>query len=77
MNKDSLLLLSDYVLPDIGAPLPAINLDLSMMAIYSAMERTREQWEALLKSAGFEIIKIWHPTHVEPESASLIEARPV
>ena len=76
MTEDSLLLLSEYVLPDADAPPPAVQLDLSMMAIYAGMERTQALWETLLQSASFEIVKIWRPTRVEPESASLIEARP-
>ena len=77
MTDQSVLLLSEYVMPERGAPLPAIQMDLCMMAMYAAMERTESQWETLLRSAGFSIIRIWRPDMVEPESASLIEARPI
>lgn len=34
-------------------------LDLEMMAIFGAKERSRAEWEEVLGSAGFGIVKIW------------------
>ena len=75
MAPHSILLINEYVLPDSRVPLLAAQLDLSMMAIFSSQERTREQWESLLDSAGFQTLKIWTPDYMHVGQASLIEAR--
>ena len=74
MVPDSILLINEYVLPDFGVSLLPAQLDLSMMAIFSSQERTREQWESLLESAGFKTLKIWTPPHMDVGHAHLIEA---
>lgn len=76
MAPDSTLLVNEYVLSDSGVPLFPGLLDLSMMAMFSSLERTRKQWEDLLYSAGFAIVKIWTPRGRDVAYASLIEARP-
>ena len=76
MAPDSILLLNEYVLPDSGVTLFPGQLDLSMMAMFSSLERTKRQWEDLLDSAGFEVLKIWSPQVMDVGHASLIEARP-
>lgn len=75
MTTHSLLLINEYVIPDQNAPLLSSQLDMTMMAMYSSLERTREQWNALLESAGFEILKIWTAQSGNPGDPSLIEAR--
>ena len=67
----SKLLINEYVVPDQGAHWVSTSLDMIMMASLSASERTEQRWRALLKSAGFEVVKIWT---YEPGSESLIEA---
>lgn len=74
MAPHSILLINEYVLPEFGVPLLPAQLDLSMMAIFSSQERTCEQWESLLESAGFKTLKIWTPPHMNVGHASLIEA---
>jgi len=55
----SRLLIDDWVLPDVGASIKAANMDVNMMLMFDAMERTRGQWERLLGSAGLEIVEIY------------------
>ena len=57
----SKLVLGEYCLPNMGAPLFAAGLDLSMMILHSGMERSEKQWRALLEEVGLEIIGIWPP----------------
>ena len=76
MSRDSILLINEQILPSSGVPLFPAQLDLSMMGMFSSMERTRGQWEALLNSAGFDVAKVWTPHTLESASASLIEAVP-
>ena len=67
----SKLLIFEFILPDVGAPLYPSLLDINMMAILSGMERTEKQWKALLDSVGLEIIQ-FHKFNATTEG--LIEA---
>ena len=75
MAHNSKLLINEYVLPGTGVPLFPSLLDLSMMAIFSSWERTRQQWEDLLSSAGLVVVKIWSPPTMNATHSSLLEAR--
>ena len=67
----SRLLICDVALPAKGASGIQAGMDVAMMALISAGERTRAMWEGLLTKTGFKIIKWWDdPTKYE----SLIEA---
>ena len=66
----SKLLINKNVKPDQSAHWLGTALDMVMMFTFSASERTEQNWQALLHSAGFKIIRIW--TH-EHGTESLIE----
>ncbi|KAK7935644.1 hypothetical protein PG985_001139 [Apiospora marii] len=67
----SRLLIVDVVLPAMGASAIQAGLDVSMMGLLSAKERTQRMWEELLSGAGLRILKIWKdPKRLE----SVIEA---
>ncbi|KAE8400606.1 S-adenosyl-L-methionine-dependent methyltransferase [Aspergillus pseudonomiae] len=55
----SKLLIYDIVLPPIGASLSQTTMDVEMMSLLSASERTQGAWEKLLANAGFKIINFW------------------
>ncbi len=55
----SKLLINDWILLDKGSSFPAAMMDLHMMAMLAAKERTESQWKRLLESAGLTIVKIW------------------
>ena len=67
----SKLLINENVIPDQGAHWLSTSLDMVMMSALSASERTEQDWQTLLESAGFKIVKIWT---YEPGTESLIEA---
>ena len=67
----SRLLIHENVLPDINVPHMQALIDIHMMTLMGAMERSNQQWHALLESAGFSIVEIWH---LGGKSGSLIEA---
>lgn len=75
MTPESTLLINEFIMPDSGAPQLPSKLDLSMMAMFSSMERTCRQWKNLLQSAGFVIVRIWSSPEQNVEHSSLIEAR--
>ena len=58
MDKDSVILIDDMILPNRGAHWHATQLDLTMMANLGAMERTEKQWYSLMSSAGLKIKSI-------------------
>ncbi|KAK0722633.1 S-adenosyl-L-methionine-dependent methyltransferase [Lasiosphaeria miniovina] len=55
----SKLFVYDIVLPPTGASISQATMDVNMMSLLSASERTKSQWEALLGGAGFRIVKFW------------------
>ena len=59
MADISLILVDEMVLPDTNASWQATQLDLTMMAALGSLERTQEQWQNLLQSAGLKILKIY------------------
>ncbi|OTA90006.1 hypothetical protein M434DRAFT_34002 [Hypoxylon sp. CO27-5] len=55
MDKDSLLLIDELVLPDRGAHRYETQLDLAMLAMLNAEARTEAHWKQLLAEVGFEV----------------------
>ncbi|PYH92371.1 S-adenosyl-L-methionine-dependent methyltransferase [Aspergillus ellipticus CBS 707.79] len=74
MSDDSLILIDDMVLPNVGVHWQAAQMDMLMMATLAARERTQEQWYELLGSAGLKINKIY--TYTSSLKDSIIEAVP-
>lgn len=75
MGKDSILLINENVLPESNVPLYLAQLDLSMMAEFSSLDRTITQFRALLDTVGFEVVQIWTPSKPVPGSGMLFEAK--
>lgn len=57
MSTDSILIIDELVIPNKGAHEHATQLDLTMLASLSSIERTDKQWNSLMDSAGFEIVE--------------------
>ncbi|KAF5536709.1 hypothetical protein FPHYL_12919 [Fusarium phyllophilum] len=55
----SKLFVYDIVLPPTGASISQTTMDVQMMSLLSASERTESQWEELLTGARFKIVKFW------------------
>ncbi|WKT40412.1 Winged helix-like DNA-binding domain superfamily [Fusarium oxysporum f. sp. vasinfectum] len=55
----SKLFVYDIVLPPTGASISQTTMDVQMMSLLSASERTNSQWEDLLTGAGYKIVKFW------------------
>jgi hypothetical protein len=70
---DGRLLVVDAILPERAKDLPAaIRMDLHMLLLLGARERTAAEFRALLESAGFAVVRIV-PT-ASPAGLSVIEA---
>ncbi|CAI4215807.1 unnamed protein product [Parascedosporium putredinis] len=60
MVKDySKLFVYDIVMPPTGASISQSTMDVQMMSLLSAAERTKSAWETLLTGAGFKIVNFW------------------
>ncbi|KAM0549536.1 hypothetical protein ACHAPJ_009352 [Fusarium lateritium] len=55
----SKLFIYDIVVPPTGASISQTTMDVQMMSLLSASERTKKQWENLLDGAGFKIANFW------------------
>ena len=73
IRPDGRLLVVEFVLPETNEPSIGKWLDLHMMVLFGARERTAGEFSALLTAAGFELSRVV-PTMAGP---SIIEARPV
>ncbi|KAL9600657.1 MAG: hypothetical protein Q9179_003140 [Wetmoreana sp. 5 TL-2023] len=67
----SKVLINELIVPEEGVSDFINSMDLIMMGLHGAMERTESQWSKLLASVGLRIEKIWT---VNEETESLIEA---
>jgi len=74
MSADSILLLNENFLPEQGVPQYNAEVDFSMLALFSSLERTEKQWRALLEAAGLKVVKVWTPKTQLAASATLFEA---
>ncbi|KAM3066195.1 hypothetical protein ACMFMG_012155 [Clarireedia jacksonii] len=63
MDKDSLILLDEMVLPNEGVDWFATQTDLTMLATFGSMERTESQWYKLLEKVGLTVRRISTYTH--------------
>ncbi|KAH8433916.1 uncharacterized protein LDX57_011552 [Aspergillus melleus] len=75
LASDSVILIDDMVLPDVGVHWQAAQLDILMMTTLAARERTQDQWYQLLNSAGLKVNKIY--TYTATLKDSIIETVPV
>ncbi|KAL8767940.1 MAG: hypothetical protein Q9209_005728 [Squamulea sp. 1 TL-2023] len=73
MDDESILLVDDKVLPDVGASTVASALDLGMMMCFAAMERTESQWKSLMGKVGMKVERIWRYTEDVGDSVLLVK----
>lgn len=59
MGPQSILLIDEIVLPDTGASLTALQLDITMMTMFNATERTLPHWKKLLAEVGLKITEVY------------------
>ncbi|KAL1967368.1 hypothetical protein VTN77DRAFT_3152 [Rasamsonia byssochlamydoides] len=74
LADDSLILIDDMVLPNLGVHWQAAQLDILMMTTLASREWTEEQWYSLLEGAGLKINKI--STYTGSLKDSIIEVVP-
>jgi demethylsterigmatocystin 6-O-methyltransferase len=70
MTKQSTLLIDEVVMPEQGAHWMVTQRDLTMLALFNAGERSKEEWRDLLGKAGLILEEI--RTYDERMAASLL-----
>lgn len=74
MTADSVILIDEMIIPRTNANWRTTQLDITMMVCLASQERTREQWDRLLDSAGLKIVDIY--TYCAETQDSIIVAVP-
>jgi demethylsterigmatocystin 6-O-methyltransferase len=59
MDKESRILIDEVVPPNQGVHWQASQMDLTMMAALGAKERTKEEWNSLVDSAGLKVLQVY------------------
>ncbi|KAI0183316.1 S-adenosyl-L-methionine-dependent methyltransferase [Xylaria flabelliformis] len=75
MTRDSVILIDEMVLSERGVPWRAAQLDITMLACFAGLERSRADWKALLDDVGLRLVKIWQYTE-ECEDCAIVVALP-
>ncbi|KAJ5525459.1 hypothetical protein N7494_012109 [Penicillium frequentans] len=75
LADDSLILIDDMVLPNVGVHWQAAQLDILMMTTLAARERTQDQWYQLLENAGLKVNSI--TTYTSSLKDSILEVVPI
>ncbi|KAJ5278920.1 hypothetical protein N7478_004292 [Penicillium angulare] len=73
MGPDSVLLISETMLPRTGVLLSSALSDLQMMGSFASLERTEAQWRALLEIAGLDLVQTWLPDDCDGSSQALAD----
>ncbi|TLD23976.1 hypothetical protein PspLS_06418 [Pyricularia sp. CBS 133598] len=73
MDKDSVMLLDEVVLPEMNPPWRGTQLDMEMLTHLAGAERTENDWRGLLDAAGLKVDKI--VPYFSARGDSIIQAR--
>jgi hypothetical protein len=73
MAPDSVLLVDETVLPDVGVGFVAASIDLTMLGAFASMERTEAEWRALAESAGLDLVRSY--TYNALDNETVMELR--
>lgn len=74
MSEDSVILIDEIVLPEVGAIWRATQMDMTMMTALAGKERSEKEWFALLESVDLHVVKVWKYT--EESEDCIIVAKP-
>ena len=58
MSNDSVIVVDEIVVPEMGVDSKVADFDMVMMSFSNSMERTEAQWRAVLESAGLKMREI-------------------
>ncbi|KAH8679623.1 S-adenosyl-L-methionine-dependent methyltransferase [Tricladium varicosporioides] len=76
MNDNSVVLVNENVLPEMGVGLMSVSADFVMMGNFASLERTEVQFKDLFEKVGLEFVKSWDLEGGDlSEGRKLLEAR--
>jgi hypothetical protein len=55
MEPESILLIDELVLPEVGVSYIASSIDMTMLSAFASTERTEAQWRKTFEEAGLEL----------------------
>lgn len=59
MTSDSVLLIDEMVLPEVGVTALAASIDFTMLSSLASTERTEAEWRQTLADVGLEIVHVY------------------
>lgn len=59
MTSESILLLDEVILPDVGVGMDAAAHDVTMLAAFAGAERSEEQWRSIFAEVGLRLVKTY------------------
>lgn len=59
MAPDSVVIVDEVIMPQVRASWKQCSMDLAMMTMLAAMERTKEHFAQLFKEAGLQLRDVW------------------
>lgn len=72
MGTESVILINEKILQDIGTSTMAAGLDLQMMAIFASQERSEKEWKALLGRVGLKVEYLMRYQEEEGDGVMLV-----
>jgi O-methyltransferase domain len=75
MDTQSVLLISEKIMPASNTPASLVQADISMMVQFSALERTKQQWIVLLEKVELQVTGCWESKEAGDGQRTLFEAR--
>lgn len=67
MASDSILLIDEMVLPEMGVNLEVASIDMTMLTTFASMERTEVEWREVFEQVGLELVQtyMYNPLNYE------------
>lgn len=75
MSPESTILIDEMVIPNTGSAIWPAGQDLQMMIMFGAVERTEDEWRALVDRAGLKVTEIRTYAPVEETSIILVQQK--
>ena len=75
MTEESVILIDETVLSEKGAPWMATQHDMEMLTVFGAQERTKAEWENLVKDAGLNIREVLRYSEEYEDSLIIVELK--
>ncbi|KAK6844447.1 hypothetical protein PG995_014557 [Apiospora arundinis] len=69
MTHESIMIIDEMVLPEVGVTFNAAAIDMTMLAAFASMERTEAQWRETFEGVGLKLVRTYTYNPLSYESA--------